>query len=70
MPQMIPVESSNIVAIGYESLGATLFVQFKSGRTYAVADIAPGEYDAFMSAPSKGSFYANNIKDQYKVRPV
>lgn len=70
MPQMIPVQSSNIDSVGYDPTTEMLTVRFASGRTYVVEAFPPGAYDDFMSAGSKGSFYANEIRNQYKVVPA
>lgn len=50
--ELIPVESSNIAAIGYES--GTLHVRFKDGATYQYADVTEDQHVALMAAPSKG----------------
>lgn len=70
MPQMIPVKSSNIAAVGYDPGTAILTVQFSSGRTYAFEDVPPGEHNDFMASNSKGSYFANHIKNQYTGKPA
>ena len=57
--EMVPVDSSNIEAIGYDPDSATLIIQFKkAGSIYEYYDVPQYEYDGLMAADSKGS-YAN-----------
>ena len=58
--QMIPVSSSNIAAIGYES--STLYVQFNTGKSYAYYNVPRNLYDGLMSAASHGEYLDKYIK--------
>jgi hypothetical protein len=66
----IPVESSNIAAVGFdareddETVG-TLYVRFKNGGEFAYYDVPAEKYDAFLDAESKGKFYIANVKSAY-----
>lgn len=50
--ELIPVESSNIAAIGWES--GLLRVRFKDGVEYEYPDVSDTAHAALMAAPSKG----------------
>jgi hypothetical protein len=63
---MNPVTSSNIGAIGYDGEAQVLHVQFTSGRKYAYFNVPLEVYDAFLSADSKGKFFAANIRGKYQ----
>jgi hypothetical protein len=64
-------QSSNIAAVGYDSATSELYVTFvNSGRTYKYLDVPPGEFGMLERADSVGSYFANNIKGQYKTVPV
>ena len=60
----IPVKSSNIVSIGWDSQNKRLLVERKEG-TYAYK--APrAEYDNLMLADSKGRYFNLNIRNKYE----
>lgn len=52
--EMMPVESSNIQAIGFDS--GSLRVRFRDGSEYDYADVTQGQHAAFLDAPSKGKW--------------
>lgn len=53
--KMIPVESSNIVAICYDPETQIMHVQFKNG-TYRYEDVPAVFFDHLKAAESKGKF--------------
>lgn len=61
---MDSVESSQIMAVGYEAETQTLAIQFKSGTraVYHYANVTPEDFAAFSSADSIGSYFYRNIK--------
>ncbi len=68
MPEMIYVDSSNVEAIGYDADAQELHVQFISGGTYVYFGVPSAIFDAFMLAPSKGSFLNREIKNAFPFR--
>lgn len=62
----IPVQSSNVVDIGYDQATLTLEVGFTSGSVYQYFDVPEAVYLAIMQAVSVGSFLAQNIKGVYR----
>lgn len=71
LPFMKPVQSSNISTIGYDAENAELYITFRdSGRTYKYSEVPPGEYSMLETAGSVGSYFANNIKGQYRTTPI
>jgi len=70
----IPMEkiegSSNIEAAGYLHSAMTLRIQFTGGRKYDYAPVPEETWKALMSAPSKGKFFASNIKNIYGCEKV
>jgi len=60
-----PVSSSNITAIGYDSDGQILEIEFNNGAVYAYSGVPPGEHEGIMSADSKGRYMHANIKNRY-----
>ena len=64
-----PVESSNIVSIGYDSDSETLEVEFNTS-VYQYYNVPEHVYNSFMEAPSKGQFLNVNIKNAYPYSRV
>jgi len=65
---MIPVSSSNISAIGYEN--RILRVSFNNGGLYDYSGVPLSEYNALMSASSKGEYLAAHIKGHYSYKRI
>lgn len=63
--KMIPVKSSNVIAIGYEA--NKLYVDFASGR-YEYDNVPKEVYDNFLKAESKGKYMWANIRSKYSYR--
>lgn len=61
MASFIKVESSNIEEVKHE--GDTLTVKFKGGGEYDYSPVSKNDYNEFMSAESKGSFFHKHIKN-------
>jgi hypothetical protein len=62
MPEMLPVKSSNVAAIGYDHDGSRLHVDFKNGGSYIYHGITPDQHAALMKAKSVGSHMHSEIK--------
>lgn len=65
-PQMHPVQSSTIAALGYNAANLELHVQFKSGHYHVYRGVSPGQYLAFSSAESKGKHFHARIKGRFE----
>lgn len=70
MPDMTPVDSSNIELVGYEASSRELYVRFLGNRTYVYADVPAQLHEELLRAPSKGSFFNRAIKNAYAYREV
>ncbi len=64
--QMVPVASSNIANVGYEQANNILAVDFIDGGVYYYIGVPPSLYDAMLTAPSIGKFFASYIKGSYE----
>lgn len=62
---MIPVQSSNLAAIGYDPTARVMHVSFRGGGTYHHTDVPPEAYRKFMASPSKGRHYHEHVRDKY-----
>ncbi|MEJ0022637.1 MAG: KTSC domain-containing protein [Alphaproteobacteria bacterium] len=61
---MPPVDSSVIKFVRYDALTRELTVRLVAG-VYVYEDVPAEIYQAFLDAPSKGSFYNVKIRDRF-----
>lgn len=67
---MVPVQSSNIEAIGHDSGAHALHVRFKNGVRYVYAGVHRDIYFRMLGADSPGVFHAEHIKGAFKHRKL
>ena len=60
--ERIPVQSSNLASVGYDSKTATLEVEFLNGSIYQYFGVPAEVHQGLMNAGSKGSYLDQNIK--------
>jgi hypothetical protein len=70
MVDLVPVESGNISAVGWDRANATLYVKFTSGSQYAYSGVPEKTFNDFLKASSKGKFFAKFVRDKYPTRHV
>lgn len=68
--EMIPVDSSNIQAIGYDPDTATLNIAFNDGSEYEYYDVPQYEFDSLLAADSKGKYGHQNIYKVYRQQKI
>jgi hypothetical protein len=68
MPEMKPVESSWVAAIGYEESAREVHVALIDGAAYAYESVSPDVWRLFLAADSKGTFVNEVLKPHYGVR--
>ena len=61
---MIPISSSLLSGIKYESGNLTVF--FRDGRNYVYHNVPKKVFEQFKNSPSKGKFYNQYIKGCYQ----
>ena len=59
----VPVESSNLVSVGYEPDRRRLVVEFKGGRVYEYANVPGRVYEGLMRAERHGTYFYHEIKE-------
>jgi hypothetical protein len=64
----IPVNSSNLRSVGYDS--GTLEIEFRSGGIYQYFSVPQAVYRGLMAAGSLGSYFASYIKHQYRYMRI
>jgi hypothetical protein len=70
MPEMHPVSSSNIAAVGYDADYQTVHVQFLNGTTYAYKGVPEHEYENLRTAASVGTYLNRNYKNVYPYERI
>lgn len=66
----LPVESSDLVSIGYDPEARLLEIEFKENRIYQYQDVEPDVYERFMRADSYGEFFFASINKHYRYKRV
>ena len=54
--EMIPVQSTDVLAVGYDEENQILHVQFLSGSEYIYKGVPQHEFEGLLNAPSVGSY--------------
>lgn len=65
IPEMHPVNSSNVAAVGYDAESQIVYVEFLNGATYAYKGVLEHEFENLKTAPSVGSYLNRNYKNVY-----
>lgn len=68
--RMVPVDSSNLSAVGYDPVSQILRIDFHGGRTYDYYDVPENIYTGLMNASSKGQYHNVHIKWAFRYRRV
>jgi len=66
----ILVDSSNLIAVGYDQAAKVLEVEFRTGSVYQYLEVPEEKYQGLMSAVSKGQYFHDNIINQYDFEEV
>lgn len=66
----IPVVSSNVASVGYDTDSSTLEIEFNNGTVYQYFDVSEHVYDSLVAADSVGSYLAMHIKGTYRYSKV
>lgn len=61
----VPVDSSNIVSIGYDTDNQLLEIEFKTKRTYRYSSVPPHVYAGLMKSQSHGKYFLDHIQGAY-----
>jgi hypothetical protein len=65
-----PVVSTSIVSIGFDADNAMLEVEFVTGSVYRYRNVEEDVFERLLDAPSKGTFFNENIRDAYLCERV
>lgn len=68
--ERLPVSSSTIESIGYDTVTAVLEIQFTHGDLYEYFMVPHSTYLALLRAPSAGRFFGDSIRNKYQFRKL
>lgn len=68
--RMVPVDSSNLSAVGYDPVSKILRISFRSGSTYDYFDVPENIYTGLMNSTSKGQYHNARIKWMFRYHRV
>jgi len=64
-----PIQSSNIISVGYEKDKLVLEIEFKNG-IYQYSGVSEDIYLGLINASSAGRYFHAHIKDKYSCHQV
>jgi non-canonical purine NTP pyrophosphatase (RdgB/HAM1 family) len=68
--QRLPVDSTDLVSIGYDESSRTLEIEFKENRIYQYHEVTPDIYKGFMKADSYGQYFYAFVNGHYRYKRV
>lgn len=69
-PDLTPVESTSVAAVGYDRDRSELYVRFVDGGTYAYSLVPVRIYAELLASESKGRYVNTRIKPNHAARQV
>ena len=60
------VTSSSLRSVGYDESAKILEIEFQNGRVYRYYDVPRDVYEELMNAESLGSYFVENIRDNFR----
>lgn len=60
-----PVQSSNVISVGYDESSQTLEIEYNDGAVYQYYNVPATVHAGLMNAASVGKFIHQNIKNAY-----
>jgi len=64
------VNASNIRSVGYDAGRQLLEIEFSGGNIVHYTGVSPEVHRRFMSSPSPGSFFQDQIDENFPSRKV
>lgn len=58
----VPVNSSNILSVGYDKASQMLEIEFNTKRVYRYSNVPPHVYAGLMKSSSHGKYFLNHIE--------
>ncbi|MFD2231364.1 KTSC domain-containing protein [Alkalimarinus sediminis] len=67
--ERVPVDSSNLVSVGYDEEASILEIEFNNG-VYQYFEVPAHVYEELINSGSKGSYLYQNIKGIYSYEQI
>lgn len=67
---MIPVDSSDLSEVGYDSETGSLVVEFKRGNVYRYEGVSQEIYNGLIGSDSVGKYFNQYIKGSYSYSKI
>jgi len=64
------VNASNIRSVGYDAGQQVLEIEFSSGFVVQYTGVSPEVHRRFISSPSPGSFYQDQIEEHFLSKRI
>ena len=64
------VSASNIRSVGYDAGRQVLEIEFSSGSIVQYPGVSPEVHRRFMNSPSPGSFYQDQIEENFSSKKI
>lgn len=64
--QLIPIDSTALIGIGYDAATQRLTVQFRDGSRYQYRDVPENVHAALMRSGSKGRYFNAYIRERFR----
>lgn len=64
--EMIRVNSSAIIAVGYDPQTRRMKIRFSQGDTYDFCRVPEHIFQELLHSRSKGTYYNDHIRDKYQ----
>ena len=64
------ISASNVRSVGYDTRGRILEVEFSSGSIIQYSGVSEEVYRRLMNAPSPGSFFHDEIEEDFPAKRV
>jgi hypothetical protein len=62
---LVPLESSLLAWVRYDSVRSRLLIQFRDGERYLYFQLPPVCYQQLLQADSKGAYFNRNIRNRF-----
>ena len=63
--QRVPVESRNLVGVGYDNENNILEIEFKQRRVYRYRNVPQNIHEGLMNADSHGQYFHRYIEGRF-----
>ena len=64
------INASTIRSVGYDQGGQLLEIEFSNGSIIQYSGVSPEVHRRFMNAPSPGSFFQDQIDENFSGRRI